>query len=308
MPLNFRQLEAFRALMLGKTVTRAAAMLFITQPAVTRLIHDLEHQVGFELFERRKGRLYPTPEAQALYQEVENSFAGLDRIAQYARTIRDFSAGKLTIGGMPALSLSFLPQVIHRFLQTHPAVAITLHTRSSQKIAEWVAAQQCDLGLVALELNDPAVQTELLWSSRMVCVLPAQHRLAAQSIIRPQDLANELFISLGSDHRARFQIDSVFAEAGVERRMQVETPLSVTAIEFVKAGTGITITEPISAYAQANANLLIKPFEPAIPFEFLLLYPAARPRSRLCKEFVRQLRQALRELEIEIQNTSGAVF
>ena len=304
MSLNFRQLEAFRALMLGKTVTRAAQMLFITQPAVTRLIQDLEHQVGFELFERRKGRLKPTPEAQALYQEVENAFMGMDRIAQHARTIRDFSAGKLTIGGMPALSLSFLPHVIHRFLQTHRNVAITLHTRSSQKIAEWVAAQQCDVGLAALDLDDLAVQAELLWSSHMICVLPAGHRLASHSIIKPQDLEHEVFISLGSDHRARYQIDSVFTEAGIERRMQIETPLSMTAIEFVKAGTGVTITEPVSAHLQASGKIIIKPFEPAIPFEFLLLYPAARPRSRLCKEFVLLLRQSLQDLETKIHNIS----
>ncbi|MDX1606470.1 MAG: LysR family transcriptional regulator, partial [Candidatus Competibacterales bacterium] len=65
-----RQLEAFRTVMRGHTVTRTAELLFISQPAVTRLLADLEHSVGFTLFERRKGRLHATPEAQALYEEV----------------------------------------------------------------------------------------------------------------------------------------------------------------------------------------------------------------------------------------------
>ncbi|MCB1716123.1 MAG: LysR family transcriptional regulator [Candidatus Competibacteraceae bacterium] len=298
MSLNFRQLEAFRALMLGKTVTRAAGMLFITQPAVTRLIRDLERQVGFELFERRKGRLHPTPEALALYQEVDTAFIGLDQIARHASMIRDFSAGRLTIGGMPALSLQFLPRVIHQFLQAHPGIAITLHSRSSQKIAEQVAAQHCDLGLAALDIDVPGVQTESLWAGQMVCVLPPDHRLVARAFVTPQDLAGEVFISLGTDHRARFQIDSVFAEAEVERRLQIETPLSATAIEFVKAGTGVTITEPVSAYCQTDKTVVVKPFKPTIPFEFLVLYPAERPRSRLAHEFVQHLRQALRQLVI----------
>ena len=100
--MKIRQLEAFRALILRQTVTRAADMLHISQPAVTRLINDLETDVGFSLFDRINGRLNPTPEAMVLFEEVERSFAGIDRIAQTAEQIKSLRRGSLHIAGAPA--------------------------------------------------------------------------------------------------------------------------------------------------------------------------------------------------------------
>src|SRR5580658_7912125 len=78
--LTHRQVEAFRAVMLTGRVTAAAEMLRITQPAVTRLIRDLQTATHLRLFQRQGSRLLPTGEASALYLEVERSFVGLDRI------------------------------------------------------------------------------------------------------------------------------------------------------------------------------------------------------------------------------------
>src|SRR3546814_9670027 len=75
------------------------------------------HELGFTLFERRKGGLHLSEEALSLFAEVEQSFRGLERIAQTARQIREVKAGQLRIGGMPALTLSFLPMVIESFLR-----------------------------------------------------------------------------------------------------------------------------------------------------------------------------------------------
>ena len=86
--MKLRQLEAFRAVMLCATVTRASEMLHISQPATTRLLADLEISLGFALFKREKKRLHPTAEAQALFEEVQRSLLGMDRIARAADEIR----------------------------------------------------------------------------------------------------------------------------------------------------------------------------------------------------------------------------
>ena len=82
--MKTRQLEAFRAVMLYRTVTLASEMLHISQPATTRLLADLESSLRIKLFDRVKGRLHPTVEAQALYEEVQRSLVGMDRIARAA--------------------------------------------------------------------------------------------------------------------------------------------------------------------------------------------------------------------------------
>ncbi|MEA3100508.1 LysR family transcriptional regulator, partial [Caballeronia mineralivorans] len=107
--MKLRQLEAFRAVMLCATVTRASEMLHISQPATTRLLADLEISLGFPLFKREKKRLHPTAEAQALFEEVQRSLSGMDRIARAADEIRALQRGTLQIVAAPALAHSFLP-------------------------------------------------------------------------------------------------------------------------------------------------------------------------------------------------------
>src|SRR5262245_47324218 len=86
--MNFRQIEAFRAVMVGGTATTAAQMLFISQPAVSRLVRSLEDSVGFDLFERRKKRLVPTVEGKQLHAAVEQTFVGLQHVSRAADAIR----------------------------------------------------------------------------------------------------------------------------------------------------------------------------------------------------------------------------
>src|SRR5438270_2131331 len=120
MRLNPRQVEAFRALMLTASTVRAAEVMHVTQPAVSRLVRELQDALELRLFERRGTRLVPTSEAVSLYAEVERSFVGMERIAQAARDLRARRAGRLRIAAMPALCNGFLPRFTGGFLAAHP--------------------------------------------------------------------------------------------------------------------------------------------------------------------------------------------
>src|SRR5260370_30393698 len=108
--INARQVEACRAMMLTGSVTEAAKLMAVTQPAVSRLLRDFQALLKMELFERRGSGLVPTASATALYMEVERSFVGLERIAAAAEEIRGRRTGTLRIAAMPALSNGYLPR------------------------------------------------------------------------------------------------------------------------------------------------------------------------------------------------------
>src|SRR5215208_5375680 len=119
--INQRQVEAFRAVMIAGTVTTAAAALRISQPAVSRLIRDLETRIGVALFERRSGgRLRPTTDANTLFRDVERYFVGLEQISQTAAGLRRRSFGSLRVASLPALYVRLLPRFIGRFLIERP--------------------------------------------------------------------------------------------------------------------------------------------------------------------------------------------
>ncbi|GHB23837.1 LysR substrate-binding domain-containing protein [Salinicola rhizosphaerae] len=293
--LNLRQIEAFRAVMIHKTVTRAAQVLYVSQPAVSRLIADLEYYIGFELFLRQKGRLVPTPEALAFYEEVERSFLGLERITETARDIREFRSGRLFISAMPALSIALLPAIVQRFSLRYPSISISLQAHSSKRVVEWVSTQQCDVGFIGLSLDDPSVEELPMAEAPLKLVMPKNHPLTACSVVRVEDLVDQPFISVGQFLDVRPEIDRIFASAGIRRDLRLETQLSSVACEMVLAGAGISLIEPATAMSYQARGLEIRDFAPAILFRYSALLPAFRPASRLATEFIKEVHKALLE-------------
>ncbi|OPX55535.1 DNA-binding transcriptional regulator, LysR family [Oceanospirillum multiglobuliferum] len=292
--LTYRQIEAFRAVMISGTTSGAADILCVSQPAVSRLISDFEDTVGVSMFERQKKRLVPTPEAQVFYAEVERSFVSLEKLMRAADDLRGFHLGSLRIASMPAVSLEFVPAVIQQFSQDNLGVSLSFQIRSTQQVADLVASQQFDLGIVsAIPLADAALRVEPLADSRMVCVMPSNHRLAEQEVIRPQDLDGENFISMGVDQSLRHKIDSVFDSAGVKRQLNIDTQLSYGACGFVQSGMGVSLVDPITALHYQKLGVVARRFEPRIAYRYNLIFPAHRTPSALTKAFVKLLKARL---------------
>jgi DNA-binding transcriptional LysR family regulator len=295
--VKIRQLEAFRAVMLYQTVTLASEMLHISQPATTRLLADLESSLRFKLFDRVKGRLNPTVEAQALYEEVQRSLAGVDRIARVADEIRDMRHGTLQVAAAPAIALSFLPHAISDYLKTRPEAYIALAVHSSRSVVDRVIGQRCDVGFAILSMNHATAHGERLISVRMVCALPAGHRLCALDTITPADLAGERFVAHPRSVESRLRMDALFAAHGVEMRAQMECQLGHAICAFVEAGAGVSVIDAISAWGYRGSGVVFKPFEPSLVTDFALLTPSQRPAPLLLKSFIAHVREfAIAEL------------
>ena len=269
-----------------RSITRASELLFVSQPAVTRLIKDLEASVGFSLFQRLKKRLYPTPEAFSFLEEVELSFSGLDKINIAAREIRDFKSGRLSIASLPALGLGYLPQLITEFANGRPDVSHSLSIRSSQKVSELVSSQRVDVGFTeSIDFGD-GISSELLLTTYLVCILPEGHRLGNKDRITVQDIDGEVFIGGGNWQLTGRDIDRYFNENKVKRKIQIDTQLHATVADFVLAGAGIGIIDPITADRYLKLGIVVKPFSPSVEYKYYVIYPENRPRSRLAEQLV----------------------
>lgn len=285
--MNLRQLEAFRAVMLSGSVTQAAASLRISQPAVSKLLADLEHQVGFRLFVRSKGvALTVTPEADIFFHEVERSFAGIAVLKRAAADIRNTSTGTLRIAALPALAVSFLPSVIRTFRKRHPGVSIQLQTRSSSTVRQWMANQQFDVGLATPSRELAGISMLPFLCCSGACVMPPGHRLSGKDEIKPADLLGEPFISLALEDRTRHRIDRIFDDAGVDRQMVIETQYAMTICALVLQGLGCSILNPITAADYVGQGLVVRPFKPDVTFDYRLFTPQLRPTSRAAQAFI----------------------
>jgi DNA-binding transcriptional LysR family regulator len=222
-PLNFRQIEAFRAVMLAGSVTGAGALMRISQPAVTRLIRGLEADLGLALFNRSGARIVPTDGGKRLYREVERHFAGAERIREAARAIREFDAGQLHIGAMLTLSTGCLPKAVNQFLKRHPSVTVSVHSDSSLNIVDMIDHGQLDLGLATVPADRRDVDHEPFAAVDAVCLMPRGHRLARKKVVRIADLDGERFVSLGSSSMLRLKVEEALQAAGVRPQVRLGT-------------------------------------------------------------------------------------
>jgi DNA-binding transcriptional LysR family regulator len=294
--INLRQVEAFRAVMLSGSVTAAADMMGVTQPAVSRLLRDLQALLRMPLFEKRGTGLVPTAAATALYAEVERSFVGLDRIVEAAEEIRTRRTGMLRIAAMPALSNGIMPRFAGRFVADRPNLDLAFFGIISPLVIDWVLNLQCDIGFAEAAMVHAGLPTIPMPVLPRVAVLPEGHHLCAKTTLRPRDFEGETFVSLTAGNASRHLIDGVFTKDGISRVLRLETPLSEIMCGLVSSGVGVSICDPFTAAEFASRGVVSRPFLPRIDFEFAAVFPPQRSPSAVAQEFVDAFAEEVRAI------------
>jgi DNA-binding transcriptional LysR family regulator len=290
--MNFRQAETFVAVMKCGTVSRAAEILGVTQPAISRSIQEFERSVGFSLFARVRNRLVATPEAQLLYQDVEAAFRGLDAARASASRIRDRGTGEVRLASLAAAAYTIGAKAVSIFRRKHPDARLTLDVLHSRDVRDRVANGEFDVGLTADLVDTNGVVSQTFINRDTLCALPVGHPLADKKTIMPIDLHGLPFVSYLPEDHFRQRIDAAFRAAGSEPRIVVETPHAPASLALVAQGVGVTLASAHAAALFDASRIVLKPFRPRIKVVVLLLQPSDRPKSLLVRDFVDALMMA----------------
>ena len=280
-----RQLEAFHAVATKGTMTRAAAHLGISQPAVSRLLSSFAAAVGFDLFNRVAGRLVPTREGALLLAEVERLLETAESIDRLTADLTDRRAGHLRIACLPGFAVSHLPGVLARFLSDRPRVRATLEPDRPERILEWLIRERYDCGISDEFTSHPAVRAKLI-GMRTVCILPLGHPLAARRELFPEDIAEENIIHTRRDSGFFHQLREVFAARGLRLSGRIETRQFTAACMLVAEGAGVSVVSQMDAQGYAHRGLVLRPFLPPVPHHLALIQPASARPSTLATEFL----------------------
>lgn len=278
--IGHRHIEVFRAVMLAGSATGAAELLHTSQPTVSRELARLESLLGYSLFDRVQGRLRPHARALALWEEVQRSWQGLDRVVDRAVALgRPADAAQsLSVLCLPALSHALLPGAAARMLAAHAGARISVTPQEPPLLEEWMTAQRFDMGLSeqVSSATPPGTRSQLLLTLDEVAVLPAGHALAARPVLQLADFADQPFVSLSAEDPYRRQIDALFAEAGVLRQMRMETHSAVAVCAMVQRGLGVAIVNPLTALAVAGQGVVVRRVGFSVPFSVSLVLPLYR--------------------------------
>lgn len=291
--IGLRALRTFQAIIRLGSVTAAAGEVGLTQPAASRLLAQLERQMGFELFHRDKGRLIPNPDGLLLYEEVDRALDNVDRVYGLARDIAEFRVGQLKLVAPPSFSEGVLPDIAATFLEQYPKVHLTLDSHSVEAAKALIAARTVDAGFVKLPLNRPDLRAESVMLSETACVMLEDNPLAALPVVDASRLRGVPLILLGLGRTSRAQVETAFAAAGFMPRVRVETHTVASACALAARGVGVAIVNEALAQGYVRDRTVMRRFTPSIMHEYAFVTSAATAPTRLAMAFLALTRDYL---------------
>ena len=297
--MRLRHIEVFNAVMLTGSVSAAARMINVTQPAVSRTLQHAEIQLGFQLFQRVGGRLRPTAEAQTLYPHIERLFAQLDEVQRLSASLKaGRGKGELRVLTVLALSYEVFPRAMRLFREKHPSVRVHHEALHSPQIISSLVLQEADVGYVFSAVSHPALVQEQLADRQVVCVVPKGLLPARQvkaGTITLAQLSKLPVIALdGQDPLGLLLAHTVRdSGAGLQEVMTVQT--YHVALALAHHGVGVAMVESCTAASADPAKVDVLKLEPTVPTTVRMLRPTARPNSLTTRTFTRCMQQALQE-------------
>ena len=289
MKVNLRQLEALRATIRAGSITGAAKMMHISQPSVSRLVADLEYAVGFPLFVRVGRGLTPTVEGRHFYEGVEGMFIGIDRLEELAKSIRTSQAGIISIGTIQSIATIELPKAIGRMYNINPEIRFDVQSRNTPAILDAVQTRQIDLGIVGREPDLQGVEILYQTSVPYVCLMPEDHRLAAEygSVDLKQLAETETFVTFGDTYP-----DSMMSiEPGLSDKLRARSRLTVAnmplAGALVREASVLAVSDPFSAEQAVHmGGVVFRPIKQNLTYFITIVTARRESLSREALKFV----------------------
>lgn len=270
----------------------AGRRMSLSEPAVSRLITGLEQSCGLELFNRDKRSLVPTPAGIRFYSEAQRILDNLNRIGSLADDIRRGQEEFLRIIVMPRLMEGLAVPAIAKLAEESPRTHISIDSKARDDGDIWMNNQVYDLGLGALPIFHPKIETEELIRVPAKCVMAKDHALAKNAIIRPIDVVAERMIMLPSQSIPRIETEQWFRNASLQLCHSIEVNCPVTVLNLVSKNAGISFVDDLWLGNNRSDQLTVRPLEKPFWLSYgLMWYVNQRQRKDSANKFARIARE-----------------
>lgn len=294
-----RRLQVFQAVAKHASFTRAADALFMSQPAVTFQVRQLEEQYRVRLFERKLGNVSLTPAGELVLSYADRILALSDELDGRVAELTDAMRGPLLVGACPAVGDYLLPAWLGEFNARYPRVTARLAVAASRDIERRVEEHALDVGLIGATPGLPGLDGEPCGDEELVAVCAPGYPLAAKGAVRAKALADHEYIAHAPGSGTREAGDACFRAHRVDPA-QLKTVMELGSLEALKrvvaSGLGFAIVSRAAVMEEVEAGrLAATPFDPPLRREFWLVAPEGRFRSRLVAGFMQFVKQKMKE-------------
>ena len=287
--MRLRHIEVFHAVYSAGSVTQAAELLNVSQPSVSKVLAHAEQQLGYPLFERVKGKLVPTPEADQLFAHVREVNDSLDRMRHVAEDLRKAERGRIRIAATPAFGVDLLPGAIARFREQNRDVFFSVETLHHGEICNALLESRVDIGLLFDPGMVPGISGDVLGTGRMYVLTPPGMDFGGRETLRIEDLAGHPFISLDRRGPVGRLLQKQLQATAVELDTVAYAETYHVAKSMVAHGAGVTVADGITARSRVHENVRAWPLEPELKFRVSVVHADSAPLSLVARSFIDEL-------------------
>jgi DNA-binding transcriptional LysR family regulator len=295
-----RRLQVFYTVAKQLSFTKAAEQLFMTQPAVTFQVKQLEEHFNTRLFERSHGRIALTPAGRLVEEYAERILAMSEEMDTRVADLTGTVAGPLLLGASTTIAEFILPQILGEFKALHPEVQAHMTVANSETIVNRVADHTIDVGLIESPSYLPSLQNEICCDDELVVICAPGHALAARKTVTAQDIAAIPMVRREPGSGTREFTDNYFRECGVPPEdlnlvMELGSPEAMKGV--VETGIAVAIVSRATIAKELRLGSVVAiPLAPRLMRTLSVVHPKEKFRSRLLTTFVEFATGRMREL------------
>lgn len=294
--MRLRHIEVFHAIMQVGTISGAAQVLHISQPAVTKVLQHCELQLGMPLFERVRGKLYPKPEAHRLFAETEKLNRDLLGIRRLAASLKNNAVETIRLVSTPTIAISVLPFAMTAWRHDFPHTRCQLATHHTSEIVNTLRLGEADLALSLQDPRHPGIVAEPIAQGVMTVIAPAGTWRAADcgTPLTAHGLVGELIGHADNDPLGELVVASCEAQ-DIHPVFSTVVQTYQIARSLVEAGAGMAVVDPFTAASGSPDLLQRRPWAPAVPIQLYLLTASHAPLSHGARRLADSIGVAARQ-------------
>lgn len=294
-----RRLQVFYTVAKQLSFTKAAEMLYMTQPAVTFQVKQLEEHFNTRLFERSHGRISLTLAGNLVMGYAERILAMSQEMEARVAELTGQVTGPLMIGASTTIAEYQLPRILGKFKEKYPEVAARLMVANSETIENKVADHSLDIGLIESAPHHPTLKVHACCNDELVMICAPDHKLAKKTAITAKELALQPYVQREMGSGTREVVDGYFREQGVNpddlvTEMELGSPEAIKGA--VQAGLGVAVLSAATVNKEIRLGEIVAiPLDPPLYRAFSLVYAPDKFRSKLLDAFISFVEERFQE-------------
>ena len=284
--MRLRHIEIFHAIYTTGSITNAAKLLHVSQPSVSKVLAHAEMQLGFNLFERVKGRLLPTEEAEMLFDEVDKIYQQMRSIKNTAENIKKSEFGNISIALTPALGFLSAPAAIAKFHHHHTNVNINVQTVHNDAVLQILLEHKCDLAVLFSPSKMPGITSTELAQSELVIVYDKNSFPDEPSKLSLHQLTEQKFIDIGDSGPLGDILWNRMLEDDITLDSVIKVQTYFIAARLVAQGAGICIVDKYTALGNLTDDIAMASFDPPLTFTINALHLENKVLPKVTEAFI----------------------